>query len=239
MSKITPYNNSKTKKEQVKSMFNNIAKSYDLLNHTLSAGMDNIWRKKAIQKLTNNPKEILDIATGTGDFAITAAKYTNANITAIDISKNMLDVGIKKSYNKKLENRIFFQEADAEKLPFIENKFDAITVGFGVRNFENLNKGLDEIYRVLSKNGILVILEPSIPKLFPIKQLYKLYFNYILPNIGYVISGDKSAYKYLPESVKKFPSEKNFINQLRKSGFQNCKHLYLTLGIVSMYIAIK
>ncbi|MAW30479.1 MAG: bifunctional demethylmenaquinone methyltransferase/2-methoxy-6-polyprenyl-1,4-benzoquinol methylase UbiE [Flavobacteriales bacterium] len=239
MNKITPYNNSKTKKEQVKSMFNNIAKNYDFLNNTLSVGMHNIWRKQAIQKLNNNPKEILDVATGTGDFAVTAANFTNANITAIDISKNMLNVGIKKSYNKKLENRISFKEADAENLPFTNNKFDAITVGFGVRNFENLNKGLDEIYRVLSKDGILVILEPSIPITFPVKHFYKLYFNYILPIIGYIISGDKNAYKYLPESVKKFPSGKKFINHLIKSGFKNCKHLYLTFGIVSMYIAIK
>tara|TARA_B100000963_G_scaffold69031_2_gene57283 strand:- start:6157 stop:6876 length:720 start_codon:yes stop_codon:yes gene_type:complete len=239
MSKITPYKNSKTKKEQVQAMFDNIAKKYDLLNHTLSAGMHNIWRKKAIQKLTNNPKNILDIATGTGDFAISAAKYTNANITAIDISKNMLDLGIKKTFDKKLENRIVFEIADAEKLPFNKNKFDAITVGFGVRNFENLTKGLDEIYRVLSKKGIIVILEPSIPKFFPLKQLYYIYFNYLLPNIGYIISGDRSAYKYLPESVKKFPSGKKFINKLEKAGFKNCKHLYLTFGIVSLYIAIK
>ena len=239
MSKITPYKNSKTKKEQVQAMFDNIAKKYDLLNHTLSAGMHNIWRKKAIQKLTNNPKNILDIATGTGDFAISAAKYTNANITAIDISKNMLDLGIKKTFDKKLENRIVFEIADAEKLPFNKNKFDAITVGFGVRNFENLTKGLDEIYRVLSKKGLIVILEPSIPKFFPLKQLYYIYFNYLLPNIGYIISGDRSAYKYLPESVKKFPSGKKFINKLEKAGFKNCKHLYLTFGIVSLYIAIK
>ena len=239
MSKITPYKNSKTKKEQVQAMFDNIAKKYDLLNHTLSAGMHNIWRKKAIQKLTNNPKNILDIATGTGDFAISAAKYTNANITAIDISKNMLDLGIKKTFDKKLENRIVFEIADAEKLPFNKNKFDAITVGFGVRNFENLTKGLDEIYRVLSKKGLIVILEPSIPKFFPLKQLYYIYFNYLLPNIGFIISGDRSAYKYLPESVKKFPSGKKFINKLEKAGFKNCKHLYLTFGIVSLYIAIK
>ena len=239
MSKITPYNNSKTKKEQVQAMFDNISKNYYLLNHTLSAGLHNVWRKKAIQKLTNNPKTILDVATGTGDFAISAAKYTNANITAIDISKNMLDLGIKKSSNKKLEKRVTFKVADAENLPFDKNKFDAITVGFGVRNFENLTKGLDEIYRVLSEDGIIVILEPSIPKLFPLKQIYYLYFNYLLPNIGYIISGDKSAYKYLPESVKNFPSGKKFINKLEKAGFKNCKHLYLSFGIISLYIAIK
>ena len=146
--------------------------------------MHNVWRKQAIKKLNNNPKEILDVATGTGDFAIAAAKFTNANITAIDISKNMLNVGIKKSFNKKLENRITFKEADAENLSFSNNKFDAVTAGFGVRNFENLNKGLNEIYRVLSKEGILVILEPSIPTTFPVKHFYKLYFNYILPIIG-------------------------------------------------------
>ena len=239
MSKVTPYNNSKSKKEQITTMFDNIAESYDFLNHSLSLGMDNIWRKKAIKKLTNNPKNILDVATGTGDFAISAAKYTKAQITGIDISQRMLDVGIKKIAKKKINKRIKLQRADSEKLPFNNNSFDAITVGFGVRNFENLKKGLSEIYRVLKSNGMVAILEPSTPKYFPFKQLYKLYFHQILPRIGSIVSKDKNAYQYLPNSVKEFPNSNDFIYILEKIGFKKCNYFPLTFGIVSLYIAIK
>ena len=239
MSKVTPYNSSDSKKKQVAEMFNNIANSYDFLNHSLSLGMDNIWRKIAIKKLTNNPKTILDIATGTGDFAVSAAKYTDAKITGIDISQGMLDVGIEKIRKKNLNKRISLQLADSERLPFNDNKFDAITAGFGVRNCENLKKGLLEIRRVLNKDGIVVILEPSTPNNFPLKQLYKLYFHHVLPTIGAWISKDKSAYSYLPESVDAFPSGEKFIEELRNVGFKNCSHIPLTFGIVSLYIAIK
>ena len=239
MSQVTPYKNSKSKKEQVITMFDNIAKSYDFLNHSLSLGMDNVWRKKAIKKLNNNPKSILDIATGTGDFAISAAKHTSAKITGIDISQGMLNIGIQKIEKKQLNNRITLQKADSEDLPFQENSFDAITAGFGVRNFENLSKGLSEMYRVLDTNGIVAILEPSTPKYFPLKQLYNLYFHYILPTIGFWISKDKDAYSYLPESVDAFPSGEQFITKMQKVGFKDCKHLPLTFGIVSLYIAIK
>lgn len=239
MSEIKPYTNSKSKKEQVTEMFNNIAQSYDFLNHSLSLGMDNIWRKKAIKKLKNNPKTILDIATGTGDFAISAAKYTQAQITGIDISEGMLNIGKRKIIQKKLKTRIKLKKADSEKLPFKDNSFDAITVGFGVRNFENLDKGLSEIYRVLNTYGSIVILEPSAPKYFPLKQLYSTYFNYILPTIGSLISGDKNAYRYLPESVADFPSENKFIAKLENAGFKECKYFALTYGIVSLYVAIK
>ena len=239
MSKVTPYNSSKSKKKQVSEMFDNIANSYDFLNHSLSLGMDNVWRKIAIKKLTNNPKIILDIATGTGDFAVSAAKYTDAKITGIDISQGMLNVGIEKVRKKNLNNRISLQLADSESLPFNDNTFDAITAGFGVRNFENLNKGLSEMKRVLNKNGIVVILEPSTPKYFPLKQFYKLYFHHVLPTIGAWISKDKSAYSYLPESVDAFPSGEKFIVELKNVGFKDCKHIPLTFGIVSLYIAIK
>ena len=239
MSKVTPYNSSKSKKKQVSEMFDNIANSYDFLNHSLSLGMDNVWRKIAIKKLTNNPKIILDIATGTGDFAVSAAKYTDAKITGIDISQGMLNVGIEKVRKKNLNNRISLQLADSESLPFNDNTFDAITAGFGVRNFENLNKGLSEMKRVLNKDGIVVILEPSTPKYFPLKQLYKLYFHHVLPTIGAWISKDKSAYSYLPESVDAFPSGEKFIVELKNVGFRDCKHIPLTFGIVSLYIAIK
>ena len=239
MSKVTPYNSSESKKKQVSEMFDNIANSYDFLNHSLSLGMDNIWRKIAIKKLTNNPKIILDIATGTGDFAVSAAKYTDAKITGIDISQGMLNVGIEKVRKKNLNNRIYLQLADSESLPFNDNTFDAITAGFGVRNFENLNKGLSEMKRVLNNDGIVVILEPSTPKYFPLKQFYKLYFHHVLPTIGAWISKDKSAYSYLPESVNAFPSGEKFIVELKNVGFKDCKHIPLTFGIVSLYIAIK
>ena len=239
MSKVTPYNSSESKKKQVSEMFDNIANSYDFLNHSLSLGMDNVWRKIAIKKLTNNPKTILDIATGTGDFAVSAAKYTDAKITGIDISQGMLNVGIEKVRKKNLNNRISLQLADSESLPFNDNTFDAITAGFGVRNFENLNKGLSEMKRVLNKDGIVVILEPSTPKYFPLKQFYKLYFHHVLPTIGAWISKDKSAYSYLPESVDAFPSGEKFIIELKNVGFKDCKHIPLTFGIVSLYIAIK
>ena len=239
MTKVTPYNNTETKKNQVTKMFDNIAGSYDFLNHTLSLGMDNIWRKIAIKKLSNNPATILDIATGTGDFAISASKYTNATITGIDISQGMLDVGVEKITKKGLSNRIQLQLADSEKLPFQNNSYDAITAGFGVRNFEDLNKGLSEMYRTLKSGGRVAILEPSEPTHFPLKQFYNLYFHHILPFIGGIISKDKNAYTYLPDSVSAFPSGNDFLTELDKVGFKECKHIPLTFGIVSLYIAIK
>ena len=239
MTKVTPYNNSETKKKQVTKMFNNIAGSYDFLNHTLSLGMDNIWRKIAINKLSNKPTTILDIATGTGDFAISATKYTNATITGIDISEGMLDVGVEKITKQGLTDRIKLQLADSENLPFQDNSYDAITAGFGVRNFEDLNKGLSEMYRTLKSGGKVAILEPSEPTHFPLKQFYNLYFYHILPFIGGIISKDKNAYTYLPDSVSAFPSGNDFLTELNKVGFKECKHIPLTFGIVSLYIAIK
>jgi demethylmenaquinone methyltransferase/2-methoxy-6-polyprenyl-1,4-benzoquinol methylase len=239
MTKVTPYNNTEAKKKQVTQMFDNIAGSYDFLNHTLSLGMDNIWRKIAIKKLSNNPATILDIATGTGDFAISATKYTNATITGIDISQGMLDVGIEKITKKGLTDRIKLQLADSENLPFQDNSYDAVTAGFGVRNFEDLNKGLSEMYRTLKPGGIAAILEPSEPTHFPLKQFYNLYFHHILPFIGGIISKDKNAYTYLPDSVSAFPSGKDFLTELVKVGFKESKHIPLTFGIVSLYIAIK
>lgn len=239
MSKVTPYNNTDNKKTQVAQMFDNIAKSYDFLNHSLSLGMDNVWRKIAIKKLTNTPATILDIATGTADFAISASKHTKAQITGIDISQGMLDVGNKKIVKKGLSDRIRLQHADSENLPFDDNSFDALTAGFGVRNFEDLNKGLCEMNRTLKSGGIVAILEPSKPTGFPLKQFYNLYFHYILPFIGGIISKDKNAYSYLPDSVTAFPSGKYFLVELEKAGFKNCEHVPLTFGIVSLYVAIK
>ncbi len=239
MKKINPYNNEINKKKQIKEMFNNIAPNYDFLNHFLSFGMDFYWRKKAVKMIKNNPKKILDIATGTADFAIIASKIKKASITGIDISNKMIEIGKKKIEKKGLEQKIKLQLADSENLPFPSNSFDAITVGFGVRNFENLNEGLSEIKRVLRPGGYLVILEPSTPELFPMKQLHKLYFKIILPFIGKLISKDKKAYEYLPKSVEAFPKKKIFIDILKKIGLKSCKHIPLTFGIVDLYIAIK
>ena len=236
---IKPYNSLQSKKDQVKHMFNMIASKYDVLNHTLSLGMDYVWRKKAIKKILNNPKEILDIATGTADFAISAAKHTQANITGIDISNQMIYVGNKKIQQKKLNNRIKLSIEDSENLPFNDNSYDAITAGFGVRNFENLEKGLSEIHRVVKKNGYVVILEPSTPKAFPLKQIFSIYFQKILPFIGSLVSKDKSAYSYLPNSVKSFPDGDDFLKILNKQGFSKTNYYPLSFGIVSLYVAIK
>ena len=228
-----------SKKLQVAKMFDNIAKSYDFLNHSLSFGMDFYWRKKAISKLTNNPKKILDVATGTADFAIAATKMKEVQIIGIDISEKMLEIGENKIKQKGLEKQIKLQLADSENLPFESGSFDGITAGFGVRNFENLQLGLSEMCRVLKEDGIAVILEPSKPKAFPVKQIYSAYFHYILPFFGRLISKDNRAYNYLPESVDTFPENEKFIEILKAVGFTKAQHLPLTLGIVSLYIAIK
>jgi len=239
MKDIKPYNNSEKKKNQIINMFDNISETYDLLNLILSFRMDSRWRRQAIQNIKNNPKTILDIATGTADFAIMAAKYTNAKIIGVDISEKMLTIGNKKIKKNKLSKRISLELADAEQLPFKNNSFQAITSGFGVRNFENINIGLSEMYRVLDKNGVLVILEPSKPSKFPVKQLYNIYFTYILPLLGKIISKDKNAYTYLTHSVNAFPSKKIFLKKLQETGFKNCKYKPLTFGIVSLYSAKK
>ena len=228
-----------SKKLQVAKMFDNIAKSYDFLNHFLSFGMDFYWRKKAVSKLTNNPKKILDVATGTADFAIAATKMKEVQIIGIDISEKMLEIGENKIKQKGLEKQIKLQLADSENLPFESGSFDGITAGFGVRNFENLQLGLSEMCRVLKEDGIAVILEPSKPKAFPVRQIYSAYFHYILPFFGRLISKDNRAYNYLPESVDTFPENEKFIDILKAVGFTKAQHLPLTLGIVSLYIAIK
>ena len=239
MKYIKPYNNSEKKKTQIIDMFDNISETYDLLNLVLSFRMDYMWRKKSIENIKNNPEKILDIATGTADFAIMAAKYTNAKIIGVDISEKMLSVGNKKIKKHKLSNRILLKLADAEQLPFKNNSFQAITSGFGVRNFESIDTGLTEMHRVLNKDGVLVILEPSKPSKFPIKQLYNIYFTYILPLLGRIISKDKKAYTYLTNSVNAFPSKKIFLKKLEEIGFKDCKHIPLTFGIVSLYSAKK
>jgi len=239
---INPYKNSNlSHKKQVALMFNNIAHSYDILNHILSFNIDKIWRKKAIKLIKkHNPQTILDIATGTGDFAILAAKKLSPHtIIGIDISEKMLEKGIQKVQKKKLSSVITLQKGDSENLDFLDNYFDASLTGFGVRNFENLQAGLEENYRVLKKNGVAAILEFSKPEHFPVKQLYYIYFEYLLPRIGKIISKDFDAYKYLPESVENFPYGDAFIKTLQNIGFKTIIHKKLSFGIASLYICIK
>lgn len=229
-----------SKKEQVATMFNNISKKYDFLNHFLSMGIDIVWRKKAIRLLKDKqPKQMLDIATGTGDFAIAALKLNPTKVTGIDISEGMLNVGKEKIKAKGLNDKIELQLGDSENLNFDNETFDAYTVGFGVRNFENLEKGLTEMLRVLKPNGSAIILEFSKPKKFPIKQIYNFYFNKILPGIGKLVSKDNSAYTYLPESVDAFPDGKDFIKILNKIGYKDAKAIPLMFGIASIYKATK
>lgn len=238
---IKPDNQSpEGKKVQVEQMFDSIASRYDFLNHTLSLGIDKGWRKKAIASIgKNNPKQILDVATGTADLAIACLTLNPDNIIGIDISQNMLNVGIKKINDKGYADKIKLIKGDSENLPFSDNTFDAITVAFGVRNFENLDKGLKEIARVLKPGGILAVLEFSKPRTFPFKQLYNLYFSNILPFFGKWISKSENAYAYLPESVKHFPDGEDFLQHLRSAGFADSKQQTLTFGICSLYNAIK
>lgn len=238
---VLPYkNNTKGKKEQVASMFDSISKRYDLLNHLLSLGIDIIWRKKAIQLLKpENPKIILDIATGTGDFAIEALVLKPNKVIGVDISEGMLKVGREKIKQKGLDDKIELQLGDSEKLLFQDNKFDAVIVSFGVRNFENLEKGLADMFRVLKPGGTTVIVEFSKPQRFPLKQIFNIYFKSILPIIGKVISKDQVAYTYLPESVQQFPDGQNFLDILEKVGFKNTQCKTLTFGISSIYTGKK
>lgn len=221
-------------------MFDAIANRYDFLNHFLSLGIDISWRKRAIKEIASvTPQTILDIATGTGDLAIEAAKLKPQKIVGIDISNNMLAHGRTKIKRKNLEGVIEMLNEDAESLSFNNNTFDAITAGFGVRNFEDLDKGLTEMHRVLKKDGKIAIIEPAEPVSFPFKQIYNLYFKGLLPWIGKLFSKDKSAYSYLPQSVEAFPSRKAFLNKLKKVGFNKVEYKSLTFGVAILYIASK
>jgi len=229
-----------SKKEQVARMFDNIARNYDFLNHFLSLGIDILWRKKAVKMLRpEQPKLILDIATGTGDFAIETLALNPDKVIGVDISAGMLEIGKQKIQKKGMIDKIEMQLGDSEKLLFEDNTFDALTVAFGVRNYENLEKGLMDMYRVLKPNGTVVILEFSQPEVFPMKQLYQFYFKFILPLIGKVVSKDNSAYTYLPESVQAFPYGKQFAGILEDIGYRNVTVTPLTFGISSIYMAKK
>ncbi|RKF04714.1 demethylmenaquinone methyltransferase/2-methoxy-6-polyprenyl-1,4-benzoquinol methylase [Tenacibaculum lutimaris] len=238
---IKPYKDSELgKKEQVAKMFDNISEDYDGLNRVISFGIDVSWRKKVVKLVgENNPKQILDIATGTGDLALMMSQLNPERIVGLDISEGMLQVGRQKVAKANLSNKIEMVVGDSENIPFPDNTFDAITVSFGVRNFENLDKGLTEIFRVLKPGGKFVVLETSNPTKFPFKQGYKLYTNFILPIIGKLFSKDKVAYSYLSETANSFPFGEAFNNILQKNGFKNARNTPVTFGVASIYTALK
>ncbi|MBE7628666.1 bifunctional demethylmenaquinone methyltransferase/2-methoxy-6-polyprenyl-1,4-benzoquinol methylase UbiE [Tenacibaculum piscium] len=238
---IKPYKDSDLgKKEQVVKMFDNISEDYDGLNRVISLGIDVSWRKKVVKLVgENNPQQILDIATGTGDLALMMASLHPQKIVGLDISAGMLEVGKQKISKENLSDKIEMIVGDSENMPFKNETFDAITVSFGVRNFENLDKGLTEIRRVLKTGGKLVILETSNPTKFPFKQGYKFHTNFILPIIGKLFSNDKVAYSYLSESANSFPFGQAFNNILQKNGFKEVTNLPVTFGVASIYTALK
>ena len=230
-----------SKKEQVAGMFDSIAVKYDFLNRFLSGGIDIIWRKKAIRQLkTTHPKQVLDVATGTADVAIMTTKILDVDkIIGIDISNGMLEIGRQKIKKLHLEDKIELFNGDSEAINFNDNTFDAVTVAFGVRNFQNLEKGLSEIKRVLKPGGKLVVLEFSQPQMPIVKQIYQLYMKTITPGAGKLFSKNKDAYQYLDESIKKFPEGKSFIEVMDKAGYQSTYNKKLSLGICSIYCGIK
>ena len=238
---VVPYKkDTSSKKQQVARMFDSISGRYDFLNHFLSLGIDILWRKKAIRLLDAlQPKIILDVATGTGDFSIEAMSLHPEKIIGVDISEGMLEVGRRKMREKKLDAVIELRSGDSENLPFEDNFFDAVIVAFGVRNFENLDRGLSEMLRVLKPGGRVIVLEFSRPSKFPFKQLYNVYFTTILPLIGRWISRDQAAYRYLPESVGAFPDGKAFLKILSDIGYKNPQCNPLTFGISSLYWGTK
>lgn len=238
---VKPYNKEESsKKDEVAEMFNNISHRYDFLNHFLSLGIDKLWRKKAVRQLREvNPKRILDIATGTGDFALALLRLKPEEIRGVDISKGMLDVGKEKMKRKKVDNVIHLQLGDSEAMEFEDGYFDALTVGFGVRNYQDLEKGLTEMLRVLRPGGKAVILEFSKPKKFPIKQLFGFYSKRIIPFFGKRISKDERAYSYLPESVEAFPEGQAFLDILSKIGYKEVSAIPVSGGIATIYTGIK
>ncbi len=238
---VKPYGKeNSSKKDEVAEMFDNISKRYDFLNHFLSLGIDKIWRRKAVNELKEiMPKRILDLATGTGDFAIASLRLKPDEIVGMDISEGMLEVGRQKMQKRKFDSVISMKYGDSENLPFEENYFDALTVGFGVRNYENLKKGLSEMLRVVRPGGKIVILEFSKPKRFPVKQYYAFHSKYVIPFFGKRISKDEKAYAYLPESVAAFPEGAAFENILNELGYHSVKSRLVSGGIATIYSGIK
>lgn len=239
--KIVPYSSDEKKGTQVERMFDSIAENYDTLNHTMSMGIDKGWRKKGLSALKDQkPKRILDIATGTGDLAIEAYNILKPeSILGIDISEGMMDMGRKKVANAGLSGVISFDKQNCMNLELANNSFDAVIVAFGVRNFEDLDKGLKEILRVLKTGGQLMILELTTPKHFPLKQGHWLYTKLFIPTIGRIISKDKEAYSYLPESIQAFIQGEEMVNTLLENGFKEALYKSFTLGSCSMYLAKK
>ncbi|WP_347217053.1 bifunctional demethylmenaquinone methyltransferase/2-methoxy-6-polyprenyl-1,4-benzoquinol methylase UbiE [Chryseobacterium sp.] len=239
ITKVTPYNSEATKKSQVEDMFDNIAPKYDLLNRVLSMKIDILWRNKLVKWMKNdNPQEVLDVATGTGDLAITIEKGTGSKVVGLDLSQQMLNVGVIKIKKLKLDGKISMQKGDAENLPFEDNRFDAVSVAFGVRNFENLPKGLAELRRVVKDNKSVYILEFSKVEGF-MGPLYMFYFKNILPAIGKLVSKDNRAYTYLPDSVNAFPFGEKMKQILLDTGFKKVEYKKLSLGIATIYKATK
>ena len=238
---IKPYNQDATKTQQVEAMFDNIASTYDTLNHRLSWNIDRYWRKKAISRLaTHAPKKILDIATGTGDFAIQACQQLpEVQITAVDISEGMMQVGRQKVKKKGLQQHIQFEREDCTALSYPDNTFDAITTAFGIRNFASLDKGLEEMCRVLRPGGQLCILELTQPMSFPMRQLFHIYSHTVLPLYGRLISKDTEAYSYLTKTIEAFPQGERMMDILRQAGFREAAFQRLTLGICTLYFATK
>lgn len=241
MTKVKPYKNSDLgKKEQVAKMFDTISGNYDGLNRVISFGIDVKWRRKVVDLVKkNNPQTVLDIATGTGDLAIALASTNAHKITGLDISSGMLEIGKQKVKNKALDDKIELLLGDSENMPFANNTFDAVTVAFGIRNFETLEKGLSEILRVLKPGGQFVILETAVPTKTPFKQGYNFYTKMLMPLVGKLFSKDKTAYNYLSESASVFPFGEELNNILRKVGFINVEDLPQTMGVASIYIASK
>lgn len=236
---MTPYNSEATKKSQVEDMFDNIAPKYDLLNHVLSMKIDVLWRNTLVNMMKkDDPQEVLDVATGTGDLAITIEKGTNAKVIGLDLSQQMLNVGVIKIKKLKLDGKISMQKGDAENLPFEDNRFDAVSVAFGVRNFENLTKGLAELRRVVKDNKSVYILEFSKVEGF-LAPFYMFYFKNILPAIGRLVSKDNRAYTYLPDSVNAFPFGEKMRQILLDTGFKKVEYKKLSLGIATIYKATK
>jgi demethylmenaquinone methyltransferase/2-methoxy-6-polyprenyl-1,4-benzoquinol methylase len=233
---VTPYNTTTAKKEQVAEMFDNIARRYDFLNQLLSLGIHKGWRRKSIRMLRDSkPKYILDIATGTGDFAIEALKLNPDKIIGVDISEGMMKYGREKLEKMNLGGKIELRSGDSENLAFADNTFDAITVGFGVRNFEHLEKGLATMLRVLKPGGTAIILEFSRPVVFPVKQVYYFYFKWVCPLVGKLLSKDKRAYSYLNESVAAFPAGQDFLKIMARLGFNSCEATPVSFGIATIY----
>jgi len=239
--KVVPYESSENKGAQVERMFDSIAENYDTLNHTLSMGIDRGWRKKGLLALKDlNPQSILDIATGTGDLAIQAYQILHPkHITGIDISEGMMEVGRQKVEKLGLSEKIHFEKKDCMNLDIPDNSYDAAMVAFGVRNFEDLDKGIREIHRILKPGGKVMILELSTPQRFPMKQGYWIYSKLIIPTVGRLISKDRTAYLYLPKSIAAFVQGKDMVNVLSKNGFRNAKCKTYTFGICSMYLGEK